>query len=108
MKKPRISQNEAAAQTRGKYLVLRIIDYLTPEVELLSYHAFKRVCYTCFDAMSDLEARSLGRAHVGTASAKNCNFTPCSPTLVNRSANVLRFATPASIAGATTRRSMKN
>jgi cysteine synthase len=24
-------------------------DYLTPEVELLSYHAFKRVCYTCFD-----------------------------------------------------------
>jgi len=24
-------------------------DYLTPEVELLSYQAFKRVCYTCFD-----------------------------------------------------------
>jgi len=24
-------------------------DYLTPEVEFLSYHAFKRVCYTCFD-----------------------------------------------------------
>ena len=24
-------------------------DYLAPEVELLSYHAFKRVCYTCFD-----------------------------------------------------------
>ena len=24
-------------------------DYLTPEVEPLSYHAFKRVCYTCFD-----------------------------------------------------------
>ncbi len=24
-------------------------DYLTPDVELLSYHAFKRVCYTCFD-----------------------------------------------------------
>lgn len=23
--------------------------YLTPEVELLSYEAFKRVCYTCFD-----------------------------------------------------------
>ena len=24
-------------------------DYFSPEVELLSYHAFKRVCYTCFD-----------------------------------------------------------
>src|SRR5436190_16089586 len=24
-------------------------DYLTPEVELLSYEAIKRVCYTCFD-----------------------------------------------------------
>jgi cysteine synthase A len=24
-------------------------DFLTPEVELLSYQAFKRVCYTCFD-----------------------------------------------------------
>jgi len=24
-------------------------DYLTPEVELLSYQALKRVCYTCFD-----------------------------------------------------------
>ena len=24
-------------------------DYLTPEVELLGYEAFKRVCYTCFD-----------------------------------------------------------
>ena len=24
-------------------------DYLTPDVELLTYHAFKRVCYTCFD-----------------------------------------------------------
>ncbi len=24
-------------------------DYLSPQVELLSYHAFKRVCYTCFD-----------------------------------------------------------
>jgi cysteine synthase A len=24
-------------------------DYLSPEVELLSYRAFKRVCYTCFD-----------------------------------------------------------
>jgi cysteine synthase A len=24
-------------------------DYLTPEVELLSYEALKRVCYTCFD-----------------------------------------------------------
>jgi cysteine synthase A len=23
--------------------------FLTPEVELLSYEAFKRVCYTCFD-----------------------------------------------------------
>jgi cysteine synthase A len=23
--------------------------YLSPEVELLSYEAFKRVCYTCFD-----------------------------------------------------------
>ena len=23
--------------------------YLAPEVELLSYHAFKRVCFTCFD-----------------------------------------------------------
>ena len=23
--------------------------YLSPEVELLSYQAFKRVCYTCFD-----------------------------------------------------------
>lgn len=25
-------------------------DYLTPEVELLSYQAFKRVCYTCFES----------------------------------------------------------
>ena len=24
-------------------------NYLTPEVELLSYEAFKRVCFTCFD-----------------------------------------------------------
>jgi cysteine synthase A len=24
-------------------------DYLAPEVELLSYEAFRRVCYTCFD-----------------------------------------------------------
>lgn len=24
-------------------------DYLTPEIELLSYEALKRVCYTCFD-----------------------------------------------------------
>jgi cysteine synthase A len=24
-------------------------DYLTPEVELISYEAIKRVCYTCFD-----------------------------------------------------------
>ena len=24
-------------------------DYLTPEIELLSYEAIKRVCYTCFD-----------------------------------------------------------
>ena len=24
--------------------------YLAPQVELLSYEAFKRVCYTCFDA----------------------------------------------------------
>jgi len=24
-------------------------DYLTPEVELLNYQAFKRVCYTCFE-----------------------------------------------------------
>jgi cysteine synthase len=24
-------------------------DYLSPEIELLSYQAFKRVCYTCFD-----------------------------------------------------------
>jgi cysteine synthase len=24
-------------------------DYLTPEVELLSYEALKRVCYTCFE-----------------------------------------------------------
>jgi cysteine synthase A len=24
-------------------------DFLTPEVELLSYQAMKRVCYTCFD-----------------------------------------------------------
>ena len=23
--------------------------YLSPEVELISYEAFKRVCYTCFD-----------------------------------------------------------
>lgn len=23
--------------------------YLAPQVELLSYEAFKRVCYTCFD-----------------------------------------------------------
>jgi cysteine synthase A len=23
--------------------------YLTPDVELLSYQAFKRVCYTCFE-----------------------------------------------------------
>ena len=25
-------------------------DYLSPQVELLSYRAFKRVCYTCFDS----------------------------------------------------------
>jgi cysteine synthase len=25
-------------------------DYLTPEVDLLSYQAFKRVCYTCFES----------------------------------------------------------
>jgi cysteine synthase len=25
-------------------------DYLTPDVELLDYQAFKRVCYTCFDS----------------------------------------------------------
>lgn len=24
-------------------------DYLTPKVELLSYHAYRRVCHTCFD-----------------------------------------------------------
>jgi cysteine synthase A len=24
-------------------------DYLSPEVELLGYEAYKRVCYTCFD-----------------------------------------------------------
>jgi cysteine synthase len=24
-------------------------DYLTPEVEVFSYEALKRVCYTCFD-----------------------------------------------------------
>jgi hypothetical protein len=23
--------------------------YLTPEIELLGYEAFKRVCFTCFD-----------------------------------------------------------
>jgi cysteine synthase len=29
-------------------------DYLAPEVELLKYHAFKRVCYTCFEAEDGL------------------------------------------------------
>jgi len=24
-------------------------DYLTPEIELVSYEAIKRVCYSCFD-----------------------------------------------------------
>jgi cysteine synthase A len=27
-------------------------DYLAPEVELLGYEAFKRVCFTCFDGES--------------------------------------------------------
>lgn len=34
-------------------------DYLTPEVELLSYHAFKRVCYTCFDGEESVSLRDL-------------------------------------------------
>ena len=29
-------------------------DYLAPEIELLNYHAFKRVCYTCFEAEDGL------------------------------------------------------
>src|SRR6266496_2018926 len=29
-------------------------DYLAPEIELLKYHAFKRVCYTCFEAEDGL------------------------------------------------------
>jgi len=24
-------------------------DFMTPEIKLLGYQAFKRVCYTCFD-----------------------------------------------------------
>jgi cysteine synthase A len=43
-------------------------DYLTPEVELSSYHAFRRVCSTCFDledALASVHDAEAGRTESG-------------------------------------------
>jgi cysteine synthase A len=44
------------ADDNKKYLTTDLLrqerphsDFVTPEIELVSYEAIKRVCYTCFD-----------------------------------------------------------
>jgi cysteine synthase A len=48
--------SQPSSDDNKKYLTTDLLreeransDYLTPEIELISYEAIKRVCYTCFD-----------------------------------------------------------